>query len=116
VLDFGLGVDHLTGQQRSTTNSRVGAPVGRESEFGQIAAPWLPAVVVGDPRVLAVIGMSAVLAAVTHAPLMSIVMVLEMTNKFQLTVPVMLGAGVAHAVSTKFGAKPLYGNPIEATR
>jgi CIC family chloride channel protein len=56
------------------------------------------------------------LAAVTQAPLMSIVMVLEMTNQFQLTVPVMLAAGVAHAVSTKFGAKPLYGNPIEATR
>jgi len=92
----------------------VGAAAG--SMLAQIAALWLPAAVVGDPRVLAVIGMAAVLAAVTHAPLMAIVMVLEMTNQFQLTVPVMLAAAVAHAVSTRFGTRPLYGNPIEATR
>jgi len=92
----------------------VGAAAG--STLAQVAALWLPAALVGDPRVLAVIGMAAVLAAVTHAPLMAIVMVLEMTNQFQLTVPVMLAAGVAHAVSTQFGAQPLYGNPIEATR
>ncbi len=71
---------------------------------------------VGDPRALAVIGMAAVLAAVTHAPLMAIVMVLEMTNQFQLVVPVMLACGMAYAVSSQFGARPLYGNPIEAHR
>ena len=71
---------------------------------------------VGDPRVMAVIGMAAVLAAVTHAPLMAIVMVLEMTDQFQLTLPVTLACGVAYAVSTRFGTKPLYGNPIEAHR
>jgi CIC family chloride channel protein len=59
--------------------------------------------------------MAAVLAAVTHAPLMAIVMVLEMTNQFQLTVPVMLACGVAYAISTQFGARPLYGNPTEST-
>ena len=57
-------------------------------------------------RVMTVIGMASVLAAV-------IVMVLEMTNQFQLTLPVMLTCGVAYAISTQFGAKPLYGNPIE---
>ena len=90
----------------------VGAAAG--SVLAQIVLLWLPAALVGDPRVLAVIGMAAVLAAVTHAPLMAIVMVLEMTNQFQLTVPVMLACGVAYAVSTHFGARPLYGNPIEA--
>ena len=67
----------------------------------------------GDPRAMAVVGMAAVLAAVTHAPLMAIVMVLEMTNQFQLTIPVMFACGAAYAISTHFGAKPLYGNPIE---
>lgn len=90
----------------------VGAAAG--STLAQIAALWLPASMVGDPRVLAVIGMAAVLAAVTHAPLMAIVMVLEMTNQFQLAVPVMLASGVAYAISTRFGVRPLYGNPIEA--
>lgn len=78
-----------------------------------VASSWLGAALVGDPRVMAVIGMAAVLAAVTHAPLMAIVMVLEITNQFQLTVPVMLACGVAYAISTRFGAQPLYGNPIE---
>ena len=35
---------------------------------------------------------------------MAIVMVLEMTNQFQLAVPVMLACGIAYAVSTQFGA------------
>ena len=92
----------------------VGATAG--SVFAQLASLWLPAAWVGDPRVLAIIGMATVLTAVTHAPLMAIVMVLEMTNQFQLTVPVMLACAVAYAISTQFGARPLYGNPIEAHR
>ncbi len=67
----------------------------------------------GDQVAMAVIGMAAVLAAVTHAPLMAIVMVLEMTGQSQLALPVMLACGVAYAISTRFGVKPLYGNPIE---
>ena len=92
----------------------VGATAG--SVFAQIAVLYLPLAWVGDPRVLAVIGMAAVLAAVTHAPLMAIVMVLEVTNQFQLTVPAMLACGVAYAISTQLGGRPLYGNPIEAHR
>ena len=92
----------------------VGAAAG--SVLAQVATLWLPAAWVGDPRVVAMIGMSAVLAAVTHAPLMAIVMVLEMTHQFQLTVPVMLACGIAYAISTQFGARPLYGNPIEGPR
>ncbi|MEO6973168.1 MAG: chloride channel protein [Rhodoferax sp.] len=81
--------------------------------IAQGTSALLPAAAVGDPRMLAVVGMGAMLTAVTHAPLMAIVMVLEMTNQFQLAVPVMVACGVAHAVSTQFGAKPMYGNPIE---
>lgn len=92
----------------------VGATAG--SALAQVAAVWLPVAWVGDPRMMAIVGMAAVLAAVTHAPLMAIVMVLEMTNQFQLTVPVMLACAVAYAISTQFGARPLYGNPIEAHR
>lgn len=90
--------------------------VGATSGYviAHLAGLWLPPELIGDPRVMSVIGMAAVLAAVTHAPLMAIVMVLEMTRQFQLTVPVMLACGVAYAISTQFGARPLYGNPIEA--
>ena len=92
----------------------VGAAAG--GVLAQLAALWLPTAWVGDPRSLVVIGMAAVLTAATHAPLMAITMVLEMTNEFQLTVPVMLACAVSYAISTQFGAKPLYGNPIEAVR
>ena len=92
----------------------VGAAAG--GVMAQVAALWLPGAWVGDPRSLVVIGMAAVLTAATHAPLMAITMVLEMTNEFQLTVPVMLACAVSYAISTQFGAKPLYGNPIEAAR
>lgn len=92
----------------------VGATAG--SVLAQVASLYLSAAWLGDPRGLAVIGMAAVLSAVTHAPLMAIVMVMEMTRQFQLTIPVMLACGVAYAVSTRFGVKPLYGNPIEGPR
>lgn len=91
----------------------VGAVAG--SLFAQIAAAWIPGLSVGPPQLFAILGMAAVLAAVTHAPLMAIVMVIEMTNQFQLALPVMLASGVAYAVSTRLGVRPLYGNPIEAT-
>jgi CIC family chloride channel protein len=92
----------------------VGAAAG--GVLAQVAALWLPTAWVGDPRSLVVIGMAAVLTAATHAPLMAITMVLEMTNEFQLTVPVMLACAISYAISTQFGTKPLYGNPIEAVR
>jgi CIC family chloride channel protein len=91
----------------------IGAAAG--SLDAQIALAQLPPDIVGDPRALSVIGMAAVLAGVTHAPLMAIVMVLEMTHQFQLTVPVMLASGVAFSISTRFGVRPIYGNPIEGS-
>ena len=92
----------------------VGAAAG--GVLARVAALELPAAWVGDARVLVVIGMAAVLTATTRAPLMAITIVLEMTNQFQLTVPVMLACAAAYAVSTQFGTRALYGNPIEAGR
>ncbi|MBS0609570.1 MAG: chloride channel protein, partial [Proteobacteria bacterium] len=97
-----------------TPSLLVGAASG--SVLAQLAQLALPAAWVGDAKVMAVVGMAAVLAAVTHAPLMAVVMVMEMTHAFQLTLPTMLACGVAYAVSSQFGARPLYGNPIEAHR
>ena len=89
--------------------------IGATSGFllGDMLLSSLPAGWVGTPETAAVIGMAAALAAATQAPLMAIIMVLEMTGQFQLSVPIMLAVGVAYAVSTRFGTRPLYGNPIE---
>ena len=81
--------------------------------LGDAAHGLLPAAWVGDASSIAIVGMAAALAAATQAPLMAIVMVLEMTGQFQLSVPVMLAAGIAYAVSRQAKTRPLYGNPIE---
>lgn len=81
---------------------------------GSLLAALLPPAWVGAPTVLAVLGMAGVLAAVTQAPLMALVMVLEMTQAYGLTLPAMLCCAAAYAVSTLGGGRPLYGNPIEA--
>ncbi len=44
----------------------------------------------------AVVGMGAFLAATTHAPLMSILMVFEMTLDYQIVLPLMLACVIAH--------------------
>jgi CIC family chloride channel protein len=84
---------------------------------GGYLAGELVAMVLGagmaDPRAFAVVGMAAVLAAVTRAPLMSIVMVLEMTGQYHLNLSIMLASAVAYGISTRFDVTPLYGNPIE---
>ena len=89
--------------------------IGATSGFllGDMSLSIVPAQWVGAPETVAVIGMAAALAAATQAPLMAIIMVLEMTGQFQLSVPIMLAVGVAYAVSTHLGTRPLYGNPIE---
>ena len=76
-------------------------------------AQWFGPEFAGQAGLTAIVGMGAVLASVTHAPMMAIVMVLEMTGQYQLAVPVMMACGLAFAVSTHFGTRPLYGNPIE---
>lgn len=81
--------------------------------LGDTALGVLPVEWVGTPAATAVIGMAAALAAATQAPLMAIVMVLEMTGQYALAVPVMLAAGIAYVVGTRAGTRPLYGNPIE---
>jgi len=82
--------------------------------MAHLAESVLPAGMAGDPRAIAVVGMAAVLSGTTHAPLMAIVMVLEMTGQFHLLLPVMLASGIAYAISSELGVPPMYGNPIEA--
>ena len=96
----------------STSSGAIGG-IFTPTLFVGATAGYLFGSLTGDPVVMAIICMAAVLAAVTHAPMMAIVMVLEMTSQFHLTLPVMLACGAAYAVSTHFGAEPLYGNPIE---
>jgi H+/Cl- antiporter ClcA len=60
------------------------------------------------PNLLAGVAMTAFLTGVTHAPLTSVVLVLEMTNQPHLLFPLMLGGLLANAVSKFLGAHSFY--------
>jgi CIC family chloride channel protein len=83
----------------------VGASVGYL--FGHTCAGLglggLPA-----PGALALAGMGMVLAATTHAPLMAIIMIFEMTLDYQLILPLMLGCVLAHFTALGFESGSIY--------
>jgi CIC family chloride channel protein len=63
---------------------------------------------VGPPAMYAVIAMGGVFAGATHAPLTAVASVVEMTGNFTLTVPVMLVAAIAAAVSKRLSYGSIY--------
>lgn len=67
----------------------IGAAVG---ELLHTALPTVASV----PAVYALIGMGGFLAATTHAPLTSILMVFEMTGDYDIMLPLMLACVTAH--------------------
>ena len=62
----------------------------------------------GPPAMYAVIAMGGVFAAAAQAPLTAIASVLEMTGNFGLTLPVMLAAGLAAALSKHLSYGSIY--------
>jgi CIC family chloride channel protein len=60
------------------------------------------------PVVYAVIGMGAFLAATTHAPLMSFLIVFEMTLEYQLVPALMLACLAAYHVSRAIRPQSIY--------
>lgn len=88
----------------------VGASLGYL--FGAaLAAVWpgpMP-----TPGAFALAGMAMFLAAATHAPLMAIIMVFEMTLDYQIILPLMLGCVLAFYTSQAFEARSLYTGAME---
>ena len=54
------------------------------------------------------IGMAAAFAAVVRSPVTGIVLLLEMTHKFELLVPMTIVVGITYFISDIGGVKPLY--------
>lgn len=68
----------------------------------------------GPATAYAVVGMGAFLAATTHAPLMSILMVFEMTRQYEVLLPLMLAAIVADHLARRFGrGKSIYSESLK---
>jgi chloride channel protein, CIC family len=83
----------------------IGATSGMA--FGDIAQHLFGAAA-GPPALYAVVGMGAVFASATRAPLTALASVVEMTGDFTLTLPVMLAVAVASTVSSALSYGTIY--------
>ncbi len=72
---------------------------------------WLGAPLV--PSSFTLIGMGALLSATTHAPIMAILMLFELTLDYQMILPLMLACVVAHYVSLSFEPKSIYADSLK---
>jgi chloride channel protein, CIC family len=64
--------------------------------------------ILSSPTVYALTGMSAVFSAITRRPIMAIVIVWEMTAKFNLILPLMIGSVVAYLVAEQLFPDSIY--------
>lgn len=87
----------------------VGASLG--CIVGQAAAYLWPALGI-TPQAYTIVGMGAFLAGTTHAPLMAILMLFEMTLDYQIILPLMLAAVIAHYVSSAFEKNSIYAESL----
>ncbi len=80
--------------------------------FGTAVHALMP-VGTGPPSAYAVVGMGAMLAATTQAPLMSIMMVFEMTMDYKIVLPLMLAVVTAHYTVLRYvDVGPMYAESL----
>lgn len=82
--------------------------------FGQLCLQWFPGYHL-EAATFAVAGMGALFAASVRAPLTGIVLVLEMTNNYQLILPMIITCLGATLAAQFFGGKPLYSSILART-
>ena len=89
----------------------VGASLG--CLFGQgVDALW-PGHTQPVLSVFTLVGMGALLAATTHAPIMAIIMLFEMTLDYDIIMPLMLACVVAHYVATAIEPASIYSESLK---
>lgn len=66
----------------------------------------------GNPGLYAAVGMAAVVASATRAPLMAFASVVEMTGDYGLTLPVMLAAAVSTAIARSVSYGTIYSTKL----
>ena len=83
----------------------VGAATG--GAFGAALASLFPNLPL-SPEAYALVGMGAVVAASTHAPITGILIVFEMTNDYQIMLPLMLTTVIAYLIARRLEPDSLY--------
>ena len=88
----------------------VGAMLG--SAYGTWAHSLSP-LQTASPIVYALVGMGAMLAATTQAPLTAILMIFELTGDYEILVPLMFACGVSIIVARLLGGRSQYTAALE---
>jgi chloride channel protein, CIC family len=65
-----------------------------------------------DPRAFALVGMGAFLSAATHAPLMALVMLFELTLSYDIILPLMMGSVVAYYAARGIEGASIYSEAL----
>ncbi len=60
--------------------------------------------------------MGAFLAATTHAPIMAIIMIFELTLDYQIILPLMLACVVGYYTSVGFEKRSIYSEALKAAK
>ena len=84
------------------------------SAFGMACMHWFPGYHL-EAGTFAIAGMGALLAASVRAPITGIVLVLEMTNNYQLILPMIITCLGATLLAQFLGGKPLYSTILART-
>ena len=66
-----------------------------------------------NPSAFALVGMGAFLAATTHAPIMAIIMIFELTLDYQIILPLMLACVVAYYTSVSIEKRSIYAESLK---
>lgn len=66
-----------------------------------------------NPSAFAIVGMGAFLAAATHAPIMAIIMIFELTLDHQIILPLMLACVVGYYTSVKIEKHSIYAEALK---
>ena len=82
-----------------------GAALG--GAFGRVADMWLPGVA-SPPGAFALVGMGAMVAATTHAPLSAMLIIFEMTGSYHMIVPLMITTILAMVVARSIERESSY--------
>ena len=88
----------------------VGASLG--FLFGE-AARFFPGHLLINPSAFALVGMGAFLAATTHAPIMAIIMIFELTLDYEIILPLMLACVVGYYTSVSIERRSIYADPLK---
>ncbi len=92
----------------------IGAAFG--SLFGTAMGAIFPGMT-SPSSAYAIVGMGAFLAATTHAPLMSILMIFEMTLEYKITLPLMLACVIAYTVAREYhNSESIYAGALRRKR